>query len=245
MTRETDVATATERLRTDGYAVIEGVVTGKRLEQLQRDAEALMEPTPIEMPGIKGPIVGRMCKQLFSKSRAFDDLYVNPMVLKVVGNVLGGNASKNRHDMWGGPLQLAGTMLKDVVPGESHRAFHYDDGLYPLPRDHATVVVNTLLAIDPFTEETGATYVVPKSHTWRRPVEQDAPFDVVEMPAGAVLFLDGSVWHNNGVNTTADRNRKALNMLYSVRWLKSANAPYLGLSEKSVTELTTPLQALL
>ncbi len=245
MTQHTDAATAVNQLREQGFAVLQGLIEGDRLSRAARDAEALMETTPIRMPGIDGPIYGRMCKGLFKKTRAFDDLYVNPVVLSVIEAVLAGNFERHRFDLWGGVAQLSSTMLKDVVPREAPRYFHQDDGLYPMDKSKTTIVVNTLLALDDFTEETGATLVVPESHKWQRPVEQDTDFRVVEMPAGSMLLIDGSLWHNNGANTTLNRHRKALNSYYSSRLLKPVGGMGLGLCEDEIAQLDKPLRALI
>ncbi|MYD42818.1 MAG: hypothetical protein F4W90_02885 [Gammaproteobacteria bacterium] len=243
MTNEQKLASAADQLRSDGYTVVEDLISGERLERARRDAEALMERTPIQMPGVSGPVHGRMCKELFSKSRAFDDLYCNELVLGIVNEILG--ESTSNANMWGGLSQLSGTMLKDVVPAESARGFHRDDVLYPIPRPHPPLVINTLLALDPFTKDTGATWVVPKSHTWDCPIDQETSYEVMEMNPGSMLLIDGGLWHTNGVNTTTTQHRKALNMYYSCRWLKPIAGFNLGLPDHAVSELDAPLRAIL
>jgi len=43
---------------------------------------------------------------------------------------------------------------------------HRDQSVYPLPPDFPPVVVNTMWALDDFTEANGATRLVPGSHRW-------------------------------------------------------------------------------
>ena len=89
--------------------------------------------------------------------------------------------------------------------------------------------MNTLLALDPFTEETGATWVVPGSHKWTGPVDQDADTISVEMDAGSIVLFSGGLWHCNGRNRTHDQQRRALSMLYNCKWLKQTNGHHLGI----------------
>lgn len=238
------VETAVRQIREVGYAVIPNLIDGPRLKQAQADADALLGPTPIEMPGLDGGIIGRMCKGLFRKSRAFDDLYAHPTVLAVVRGVLVDPERKRSYLSFGSGIQLSTVMIKDVQPRENIRHMHRDDGWYPISRPRPPIVVNTLLALDPFTRETGGTLVVPGSHKWTGPVEQDHEHVAVEMDAGSILMFDGSLWHNNGPNRTADRTRRALNMYYSQSWLRQVEGPYLGLTTDEVGELPETLRAI-
>ena len=239
-----DIETAVQEIKDVGYAIIPNLIDGPRLRRAQADADALLGPTPIEMPGLDGKVIGRMCKGLFRKSRAFDDLYAHPTVLAVVRGVLVDPERKRSYLSFGSGIQLSTVMIKDVQPRESIRHMHRDDGWYPIPRPRPPIVVNTLLALDPFTRETGGTLVVPGSHKWTRPVEQDHEHVVVEMDAGSILMFDGSLWHNNGANKTADRTRRALNMYYSQSWLRQVEGPYLGLTTDEVRDLPETLKAI-
>ena len=238
------VETAVQEIRDVGYTIIPNLIDGPRLRQAQAAADALLGPTPIEMPGIDGKVIGRMCKGLFRKSRAFDDLYAHPTVLAVVRGVLVDPERERSYLSFGSGIQLSTVMIKDVQPRENIRHMHRDDGWYPIARPRPPIVVNTLLALDPFTRETGGTLVVPGSHRWTRPVDQAHEHIVVEMDAGSILMFDGSLWHNNGANQTADRTRRALNMYYSQSWLRQVEGPYLGLTTDEVEELPEALRAI-
>ncbi len=240
-----NVETAVQEIKDVGYTIIPNLIEGERLRRAQADADALLGPTPIGMPGLDGKVTGRMCKGLFRKSRAFDDLYAHPAVLAVVRDVLvDPDRKRGGYALFGGGFQLSTVMIKDVQPRENIRHMHRDDGWYPIPRPRPPIVINTLLALDPFTRETGGTLVVPGSHKWTRPVEQDHEHVVVEMDAGSILMFDGSLWHNNGANRTADSTRRALNMYYSQSWLRQVEGPYLGLTTDQVKELPETLRAI-
>lgn len=245
MSFDEQVADTVAEIRKRGFAIIEGLISAERLCQARRDADQFLEITPTQKQGPRGLVNSRMCKDLFKKTRAFDDLYSLPLVLSIVEAVLGGESDQRIAGIWGGTIQFAYCMLKDVVPGEGQREFHQDDGLYPLPRPHPSLAVNTLLALDDFKEETGATLVVPKSHTWSKPISQTPDYEVAEMPAGSLLLLDGAIWHNSGTNTTHDQYRRALNTYYSARWLRPLGGPYLGLSTTELKDVSPELREII
>lgn len=243
----TNVEAAVERIRTEGFAVIENLVDEDRLARLSDDSDALLHPTP-NQPGLNGTrATGRMFKGLFRTSRAFDDIIVHPTVLGVVRGVLVGS-KQTKPGFYGGGfrgIQLSTAMIKDVQPGQDIRAMHQDDGFYPIPRPRQPLTVNTLLAIDPFAVENGATRLVPRSHLWSKRIEPDHDFVTVEMDAGSILMFDGAVWHGRGPNTTAGQCRRALNLYYSCSWLRQLDGHYCGLPEVDVHRLPATLQALL
>ena len=243
----TNVEAAVERIRTEGFAVIENLVDEDRLARLSDDSDALLHPTP-NQPGLNGTrATGRMFKGLFRSCRAFDDIIVHPTILGVVRGVLVGS-KQTKPGFYGGGfrgIQLSTAMIKDVQPGEDIRAMHQDDGFYPIPRPRQPLTVNTLLAIDPFAVENGASRLVPRSHHWSKRIEPDHDFVTVEMDAGSILMFDGAVWHGRGPNTTAGQCRRALNLYYSCSWLRQLDGHYCGLPEVDVHRLPTTLQALL
>ncbi len=244
----TTVEAAVLRIRTEGFAVIENIIDSDRLARLSDDADGLLHPLS-NQPGLNGTRVnGRMFKGLISASRAVDDLVVHPKITAVVAAVLApkvgnGWAPGYAHDLRG--IKLSTAMIKDVQPGEDIRAFHQDDGFYPLPRPRQPLVVNTLLAIDPFTEANGATRVVPRSHRWSKRLESDDAFEVVEMDPGSILMFDGAVWHGRGPNFTNDQCRRALNLYYGCAWLRQLEGHHCGLAEAEFQRLPEALQALL
>lgn len=73
--------------------------------------------------------------------------------------------------------------------------------------------INILWCVDDFTEETGATRVVPGSHlrnTKPRKDDQDVETVPLEAPAGSMVAMDGRVWHGTGRNTSADETRAGI-----------------------------------
>ena len=101
---------------------------------------------------------------LFAKTRGFDELAIHPLLLGVLDRVLG-------------HYQLSGPVGIDIGPGETAQGLHRDDVVYPLPWPHQQVVLNTMWALDDFTEENGATRIMPGSHRTSpadRPADADA-----------------------------------------------------------------------
>ncbi|MDQ1402702.1 MAG: hypothetical protein QOG03_1018, partial [Actinomycetota bacterium] len=111
--------------------------------------------------------------------------------------------------------------------------------------DFRDVVVNTMWALDDFTEENGATRLIPGSHTWvdRTPTKDD-PIVKAVMPAGSVIFYSGRIWHGGGANQT-DRPRLGVILEYVSAWLRPQENHILAVPREVAAELPERLQELL
>jgi len=102
-----------------------------------------------------------------------------------------------------------------VGDGEKNQAIHVDDGVYAFPRPHPNLVCNTMWALTDFTQETGATRVVPGSHQWDKDPDMSHDYETLslEMPAGSIAFVVGSLYHGAGHNQSG-HDRIALTINY-------------------------------
>ncbi|MEO6042888.1 MAG: phytanoyl-CoA dioxygenase family protein [Tepidiformaceae bacterium] len=144
-----------------------------------------------------------------------------------------------------GSFQLSAPQAIQIGPGETAQPLHRDDGVYPIARPHRELIVNTMWALDDFTEANGATHVVAGSHRWQdeRP-EEGTPTLRAVMPAGSLMFFVGDVFHGGGANTT-DRPRLGVILEYVAGWLRQQENQYLAVPKETVRQLPQRLQELL
>eukprot|EP00913_Durusdinium_trenchii_P015472 g14533.t1 len=105
--------------------------------------------------------------------------------------------------------------------------------------------LNTIWAVTDFTQENGATRVVPGSNTWdpERQAQEDE-IAYAEMKAGSVLVYSGSVVHSGGKNQS-DTDRMGLNITYCLGWLRQEENQYLSCPPDIAKDFSPELQALL
>ena len=123
----------------------------------------------------------------------------------------------------------------DRGPGADAQLIHRDRLVWNfLPPDFPEPQVATILALEDFTEEIGATQLVPGSHRGRpsasrRSTRSSRP----RCPrAPAVIYL-GSTFHRGGANRTTDRWRRGLHMSYTLGWLRTEENNILAVPPRS------------
>jgi Phytanoyl-CoA dioxygenase (PhyH) len=89
--------------------------------------------------------------------------------------------------MIGPGAQFSLTYATELHPGQDAQMLHYEQGIYPLPRDR-DVMVTAIWALDDFAIGNGATRVVPGSH--RRAEGEPSAGEAVpaEMTAGLRVY---------------------------------------------------------
>jgi len=227
-----ELKAAAEAVRDRGWAVLEDVAPLSLFDRLQAALDPLLAACPTGRNPFEGHSTQRV-NNLLAKGAVFQEVAANPGVLDLVEAVLGPH------------FQISIISAIQILPGETAQDLHTDDGLYPLPWPHPPVVLNTMWAIDDFTEANGATVLVPDSHQWPdRAFGGQAPQTVpAAMARGSVLAWVGNLVHGGGANRT-DRPRLGITMNYNQAWLRQQENQYLGIPMDVVQAFPERLQRL-
>jgi len=221
-----------QRLTSDGYVIVSGLMSERDVEAARADLGRVLAATPKGRNHFEGFDTQRVYA-LFAKTRTFDQIAVHPLLLDVLDRVLG-------------HYQLSAPVGIRIGPGEQAQMLHRDDAIYPLPEPHPPVVINTMWPLDEFTEDNGATRLVPGSHRWepgRQPASEDQLLTATMAPGSAMFYL-GSLWHGGGANRTG-RPRLGVILEYAVAWLRPQENHCLAVPRDIARQLPERLQELL
>jgi ectoine hydroxylase-related dioxygenase (phytanoyl-CoA dioxygenase family) len=220
------------RLTDDGYVVVTGMMTPDGVQSARADLDRVLRTTRTGRNSFEGFDTQRIYA-LFAKTRVFDALATDPLLLGVLDQVLG-------HYQLSAPVGIC------IGPGEKAQILHRDDAIYPVPEPHPPLVVNTMWPLDEFTGQNGATRFIPGSHRWEpgRSPGPDDPVETAVMSPGSALFYLGSLWHGGGANTTA-RPRLGVILEYAAGWLRPQENHCLAVPRSIVRDLPERLQELL
>ena len=134
----------------------------------------------------------------------------------------------------------------EVCPGQEVQSLHRDDCVYPVQIPGVQTLLGCIWALTDFTEDNGATCVVPGSHrhiSMGENVDLSNPVQAV-MPKGSVLFYLGSTWHGAGENRS-DEARMGLINNYSLGWLRPEVNQYLNVPIELVRTFDERMRCLL
>ena len=117
----------------------------------------------------------------------------------------------------------------EICPGQKVQNLHRDNCIYPVSLPGMEMLIGCMWSLTDFTEENGATRVVPGSH---RHISMGEDIDVSNielavMPKGSALFYLGSTMHGAGENRS-DEARMGLISIYSLGWLRQETNQYLS-----------------
>lgn len=223
-----------ERIRRDGYSIVEDVLDAAECAALETDLDRLAAELAIR-PG-KNRFEGRSTIRIYNlliHGELYRRIPVHSRVLPIVEQILD----------YGCLVSSLSSIA--IQPGEKAQPIHADDQLVPLPKPHPALVCNTMWAITDFTAENGATRIVPGSHLRDRSPqyrEECTPI-AAEMKRGSVLVYDGSLWHGGGANASSVR-RVGIAMNYCAGYIRQQENQQLGLPIELVRTFPSRLQEL-
>lgn len=170
---------------------------------------------------------------LLARAPVFEQVPVHPAVLPVVEEVIG------RHGLVSSLSSIA------IDPGEAAQPLHVDDAMIALPRPHVPVICNTMWALTDFTEDNGATRLVPGSQRRDHQPDPAGPHQTIPavMARGSVLVWSGSLWHGGGANASASR-RTGLAMNYCAGWVRQQENQQLGIPTDVARRFSPALRAM-
>lgn len=224
-----------EILEEQGCIVIENVLDDMR----QRLLEAEICPLLAAAAPCQGNFYGFATKRLsglIAKSPACRLMSIEPHILAVMDEFLLKSCRA---------YQLNLTQAIQIGPGEPQQLIHSDDLMFGFEHPGREAMINCMWAVDDFTEENGATLLVPGSHKWPRGRDPQ-PHEICQgtMPRGSVLIYFGSLKHAGGANCTA-RPRTGIVISYCLGWLRQAENQYLAVPPEIARTLPDELQRLL
>jgi ectoine hydroxylase-related dioxygenase (phytanoyl-CoA dioxygenase family) len=224
-------------LRDHGAVIIERLLADDLCDQLHAELEPWREATPLGADDFSG-LHTRRTGALLSRCPSSAALVAHPLILDVVDRTLWPKKTT---------FQLHLTQSIAIEPGSRAQHLHRDHwcfDFFPFPRD-VDVEVSSIWALTDFTEESGATRVVPDSHR----TEDDVRYSVDDslpavMPRGSVVLYLGSTVHGGGANRS-DAVRVGINIDYVLGWLRQEENQYLSYTLDEVRGFPERIQRLL
>ena len=220
----------------DGAVIIADLIPA----ELRQRVASELAPWVTSTPDGRDDFAGRQTTRtgaLVARSPACRELVMHETVLDLAHRFLLPYSNK---------IQLHLTQVINIKPGQGTQPLHRDrlawGGYIPKQIEPQ---FNTIWALTDFTEENGATRVVPGSPAWEddRRAGDDEKTQAV-MSAGSVLLYSGSVIHGGGENRSP-LDRTGINITYCLAWLRTEENNYLSCPPDIAKDLDPALQEML
>jgi ectoine hydroxylase-related dioxygenase (phytanoyl-CoA dioxygenase family) len=229
-----DAATHVAKIAEVGYTIVENAIEPALVDRIAAELVRLEEALGVQPA--QNPFEGANTLRIYNllaRGKVFEEIPVHASILPIVEGVLDRGCL------------VSSLSSITILPGESPQPVHADDQLFPLPKPHVPIVCNTMWAITDFTEENGATRVVPGTHTADRSPNfgEEHPSIAAVMPRGSVLVYHGSLWHGGGPNTSSAR-RVGVAMNYCAGWIRQQENQQLGIPLETARAFSPRLRQL-
>ncbi len=223
-------------LERDGALIIDDLADVALIDSIAAEMAPFVDATPFGSDDFSGRTTKRT-GGLIARSPASRVLVRDPLILDVTGRLLHRATA----------FQLHLTQVISIGPGSPGQSIHRDQwafDFFEFPADHH-VQCNTIWAMTDFTEENGATRLMPGSqdlpNDHHHTVDETVP---AEMAKGSCLVYTGKVYHGGGANRSG-ATRVGLNITYDVAWLRQEENQYLSVPREVAATLDDDLLRLM
>jgi len=227
---------AVAAIRRDGAVIVDNVLSPAEMDAVAAELKPWIDATAFGQDEFSGRRTKRT-GGLVARSAKCRALVMHPLVLGAAKKLLENATS----------FQLHLTQVIAIGPGEPAQAIHRDQwafDFFPFPAGFE-VQCNTIWAMTDFTEENGATRVVPGSNHLADKLRFKLEDSVAaEMRKGSVLLYNGSVYHAGGANRSG-ATRAGINITYNLSWLRQEENQYLSVPPEIARTLPVELLKLM
>jgi ectoine hydroxylase-related dioxygenase (phytanoyl-CoA dioxygenase family) len=229
-----DLDRALEHYESEGFVVLERALDGDAVAAIVAALRPFEERRPMGRNDFEGAKTQRVYS-LAGKGAPFLALAEHPWVVALLDRLLLKNC-------------LLSTLQSiRLHPGETAQAWHTDDAFYLFPRPRTVrLAVSVIWAIEDFTDDNGATEIIPKSHTWGAEHPDDLPHPSFRaiMPAGSAIVFDGALWHRGGDNRSGT-TRLAVSPQYCQPFLRPQESQLLIVPPERARDATDRMRSML
>ena len=234
-------------LKRDGGVIVEDMISSETMDAFWNDLSPYLQQTPYGDQGFTGSKTKRCCalmakslnaqhfitqKHFLGTARAFlEDQYEFLLADKTITTT--------------NSTQLSVTQAIQIWPGQKKQVLHRDDHLHHRAHPGPESQIQVLYAGTDFTEENGATLVIPGSHLWddkRVPTIEEAIPAVMKKGSGLIYL--GSLYHAGGENKSQEQ-RTALAFSFCRGYLRQEENQYLVVPKSTVLKYPKEVQDLL
>ncbi|MFN2426445.1 MAG: phytanoyl-CoA dioxygenase family protein [Candidatus Binatia bacterium] len=241
-----DVTHHIRAIERDGYTILEDFLVPDVLAEVRR-VLALYLDTNAGRNDFEGTRTERVYT-LVARARVFWDIVLDQRVMRLCERFLLPN------------FLLTASQAIRIGPGETPQPIHSDDAFHLLPRPRPMISLSTIVAVDAFTADNGATTIIPGSHLWDEakvsgqfsfaPVAEEGQRELecqaipAVMPAGACVVFAGTLLHGGGRNTSGAA-RTAFSNQYCQPWARPQENFFLGVPREVAMQMPERLLSLL
>lgn len=202
-----------EEIRLSGYTVVRQVIDPSLLSNARVKLDRLYEAQAAAHGGVsqlRAINDGNIVRCPLAQDDFFLEVATNPRLVAIANELLGDYVI----------LQQQNGVINPASDDNYQSGWHRD-----LPHQHFVcskpLAISALVCLDPFTEETGGTYVLPASHQSEAfPSEEYVrthEHGIVAEPGDAIVF-NSMVYHRAGTNRSG-RARRGVNHVYALPFL--------------------------
>lgn len=230
-------STLVDALRRDGGVIVRNLVPVDTANTVAGELRPGFDASGDSQCGDFSGLKTRRCGGVLRYAPSCAGLIAHQMVLEVADAILLPFCAE---------YQIGSTTGIELLPGESEQQMHRDDSLYPIQLAGFELQIGVMWALDEFTEENGATRVVPGSHRYLRAWHSPDLSGWVQaiMPKGSALFYLGSTWHSGGPNRSSSPRVGLINT-YSLGWLRQEVNQYLEVPPEAARRYDARVRRLL